>query len=977
MIQRLLGFVCLFLSVSCGGANDGDDEGCAPVTHCHMEDGAAACDVGFHWQDPSDPTNFRCEPDLACPGAKDCSHRDCGPDPVCGLDCGTCDVQPEGMCRDANTAVTYSPVGSCLEGSCSYASDEHLCEYGCDMASGVCMGCEDNCPGANSTQCTSAQLQTCVVDSHGCLDWSTSAPCESGFCENESSCGECDNECSAVEDTLCDSANLSTCVSDAHGCLSWGPEESCPGGFCANGASCGTCDDQSFGTDDGCCPSNCTSATDIDCPMPNCDLPCIRFVDQVAAPGGDGLTWATAVDAIQPAIDEAQRAVEECLLTSCQVWVKEGTYYVYGSDPSHEEHKADSIVLKPGVELLGGFAGDETTFSERDLSQHRTTLDGSDQADGENHVYHVVLGDDDTVLDGFTIQGGRATAASGMDSEGGGMHNAYGRAPLVRNCIFTSNIAGTGGAVYNSSAGAIFRNTVFMYNMAEQAAAMYNNGTDSDTGISPEITNCTIVHNQATGTSTNDTLAGGIVNNHACHTKITNTILWKNLPNEISSFDDSYPYVRHSVVFGMNMGGDGTGGLMTTQGSFLDNPRLKINPNGSVTLRHDSPCIDAGIGNGTGFVVPSEDILGQARYDDPGTEPNSGTGSPDHVDIGAYEFRGGDTGADPTPCIRYVDIDSSASSPDGLSWTTAFTDLQQGIDNAFDVVQWAIEPQVCEIWVAEGTYAIYFTTTQTVKMRADVQLYGGFAGDETERAQRNWGAHETILDGCYSVCSADWRVNNVVIGSNYAALDGFTVTHGGANDGYDNNGGGMLNSFVCPEIRNTKFKENLADDQGGAIFSTCPYELKIDSCEFTNNMAMDGGAVAAQVGDQVTITNSSFTGNDGNEGNGGALDVYNVDELVLTDVVVSNNRVNHNFDYGGGLYAQYSSITLLRVAFDDNTAHQGGGIFTSGSLDATDSSFTNNTALDGHGGGIYSTYSSPSLTHCTFNSNYPDDVYQP
>jgi hypothetical protein len=50
---------------------------------------------------------------------------------------------------------------------------------------------------------------------------------------------------------------------------------------------------------------------------------------------------------------------------------------------------------------------------------------------------------------------------------------------------------------------------------------------------------------------------------------------------------------------------------------------------------YDSPCIDAA--NGT--VAPTTDIDGYSRYDDPCT-PNTGTGDPNYVDMGAYEYQG-------------------------------------------------------------------------------------------------------------------------------------------------------------------------------------------------------------------------------------------------------------------------------------------------------------------------------------------------
>lgn len=58
---------------------------------------------------------------------------------------------------------------------------------------------------------------------------------------------------------------------------------------------------------------------------------------------------------------------------------------------------------------------------------------------------------------------------------------------------------------------------------------------------------------------------------------------------------------------------------------------------------HDSPLIDAGYGPGS----PQHDIRDSSRYDITDV-PNTGWGSPDYVDIGAYEFI---WGSDPTPEI--------------------------------------------------------------------------------------------------------------------------------------------------------------------------------------------------------------------------------------------------------------------------------------------------------------------------------------
>jgi hypothetical protein len=54
-------------------------------------------------------------------------------------------------------------------------------------------------------------------------------------------------------------------------------------------------------------------------------------------------------------------------------------------------------------------------------------------------------------------------------------------------------------------------------------------------------------------------------------------------------------------------------------------------------LSADSPCIDSARGTEADFTVPTSDIEGNPRRDDPATA-NTGVGSPNYVDMGAYEY---------------------------------------------------------------------------------------------------------------------------------------------------------------------------------------------------------------------------------------------------------------------------------------------------------------------------------------------------
>ena len=93
-----------------------------------------------------------------------------------------------------------------------------------------------------------------------------------------------------------------------------------------------------------------------------------------------------------------------------------------------------------------------------------------------------------------------------------------------------------------------------------------------------------------------------------------------------------------------------------------------------------------------------------------------------------------------------VDADSVAQPPDGLTWPTAYADLQAALDQA-ELLNTDADPEndVTEIWIAEGTYKpttmLYPTVARsaTFSLLDGVSLYGSFAGDEQNRNSRHGG----------------------------------------------------------------------------------------------------------------------------------------------------------------------------------------------------------------------------------------------
>lgn len=136
-----------------------------------------------------------------------------------------------------------------------------------------------------------------------------------------------------------------------------------------------------------------------------------------------------------------------------------GTYYLFGQSPD------DTLQLKPGVSLFGGFASDEKVRGQRDSAAHPALLSGCDSADCGQRVYHVLTGSNGSVIDGFTIAHGQASG-EGARQHGGGLYNE-GTSPEVVNCLFVDNQASQlDGAIYNEKGAPLIKDTVFLSNQA-------------------------------------------------------------------------------------------------------------------------------------------------------------------------------------------------------------------------------------------------------------------------------------------------------------------------------------------------------------------------------------------------------------------------------------------------------------------------------------------------------------------------------
>jgi hypothetical protein len=283
--------------------------------------------------------------------------------------------------------------------------------------------------------------------------------------------------------------------------------------------------------------------------------PKICYVDKDApGPTHSGDDWTNALTNLQGALD--------LVVDGDQIWVAAGIY-----TPTHQILTTDTrtATFSPvdGVQIYGGFNGDETSLSQRDWRAHPSILSGDLNGDDvvdtfENNAensYHVVnagnLDKTSTRLDGFIIQGGNANINNEARkiAYGGGLYNNNNLgSPSMANLIFYKNYALVGGGLYNINADALVVNVSWIGNQADFGAAVRNidcsptlvnalfignvaeyvGGAIYNSNGQPNINNCTAANNSTRRSQGEFGGGGAVFNDKITHLYLNNCILWGN-----------------------------------------------------------------------------------------------------------------------------------------------------------------------------------------------------------------------------------------------------------------------------------------------------------------------------------------------------------------------------------------------------------------------------------------------------------------
>ncbi len=239
-------------------------------------------------------------------------------------------------------------------------------------------------------------------------------------------------------------------------------------------------------------------------PAPVVHVPIVYYVDSDAAGTNDGLSWVNAFTDLQSALSAA--------VAGDDVWVAAGTY-VPSALTKVGDARSATFSLKSGVDVYGGFSGDEKWLKERGSDAGLTVLSGDLGTDGR--TYRVLTATEVTgaVLDCFSITAGKADGAG--ITMGGGLYSNK-SAFTISNCIFHDNMAkDAGGGLFNYQGALTITGCLFEDNQAGsdsywwgKGGGLCNSGNYSLAEMPTVITGCTFRDNHAY-TSGSASFSGG------------------------------------------------------------------------------------------------------------------------------------------------------------------------------------------------------------------------------------------------------------------------------------------------------------------------------------------------------------------------------------------------------------------------------------------------------------------------------------
>eukprot|EP01083_Nonionella_stella_P174170 603045_1 len=717
-----------------------------------------------------------------------------------------------------------------------------------------------------------------------------------------------------------------------------------------------------------------------------CDAQII-YVNEASKTNGDGKSWSTAFQDLQSAL--------KISTAGSSIWIAQGTYY---PTTFKSNRNATFLIFHP-LKLYGGFLGTETTTDQRPNPLAFTVLSGNigDTSLSTDNSYHIItFTTDSSLLDGLIIADGYATDDTHSNDPscstcfGGGIWMPCdSRRPVqltINECTFKSNTALSGGAIFAMCQAAFdITNSKFMENKA--VFGMHKGGYGGSAMFAymgnVRVSNTTFTNNIADG-------SGGAVHcdyGMECvfrHCTFEGNTANKGNGGAISMIDRDSQRGFSSLmvtqsVFMNNTAGAGLGGAIflfdnnahgvVNESKFISNT---ANQGGAMSFYGQSHC--------PGCCQPkSQNMFNDNSANDPQTDDcfmntfviySSApvTQNPlKYLQILYNQRNTMQPKSIPSASDTIVYVNKAAASGgDGTSWTKAFNDLQSGLDSTEYLLQSNAKSTV-EIWVAgSADYAtnryfpqkvpIWYNTSapyydaqksKLFEIPANVRLFGGFAGMESSRDQRNWYKYPTLLDG---FVSAKEQVYQVVYVRENVWIDGFMIS----------NGYGAIKQPPSSTINNagdTDPDQVLYDKtpvRGAGIFSNVTAFVSANVLFYSHYSTKGSGLYVLgnpNFTHNITGYNLGFVNNYALE-RGGALAVDLYGQMNCIGCVFMNNVCSHK---GGAVYSDFWSHNVLdECVFYNNTAFDSGGAvgMDAGHAKVINCNFTTNKAFS-QGGAMY------------------------
>lgn len=665
----------------------------------------------------------------------------------------------------------------------------------------------------------------------------------------------------------------------------------------------------------------------------------IRVKADASGPMHDGQSWDTAYLTLPEAVRTS--------IYGDEIWVAKGIY-------------TGTTSLARKLSIYGGFAGFETSRSERNTTTNETVLDGEN---ARNLITSDALVDETATIDGFVFRRGNAYYGGAIYSTGGMLNivnnrfedcsSNYGGAidvskttatisgntilrctgaslaggirvysgnSTIRGNLISGCVSGSGGGGIYLGGDAVVTGNRIIGNNAQSGGGVYceayyctvadnilaGNTADNGGGLYTYGDHASVYGNTIVGNSAIN--GGGVFVDFALLIKLTNNIVAFNssgiLYKNYSQFNGT---LRNNCVFGNTVNYKGMTDPTGTNGNISADPQFAGFAFGDLHIQPGSPCINAG--NDSDVQDGSTDIDGQNRI----------VGA--HIDIGADESDGRSWQGTP-PVIR-VKPDGD-DSKDGSSWNLAKRSVQSAINSVITGG---------EVWVKAGTYH------ERLVVAPFIRLLGGFNGSEGSSSQRDWTANETLLN-------ADQGGSVITVPGGYlvAVVDGLTLTGG------KNSTGGGVKCVGSAVITHNKITGNTAG-QGGGIYSQSDSQILENtiSANIATNTGFAGSGYGGGLYTEFALAKGNIIADNTASAGGGGIYVwgpYRNNGTHATGYVLSNTILRNSASNGGGIGTYGNDVSVQNNLIVSNVASSSASAMSISS--GAYAKLWNNTIVDNH-----------------------------